>query len=184
MIDEYTGYTIDYAEETYFELTGKIRVGMGEVDTVSYPRTDIPKPERREPTRILRPMTREYWRQWSFNKTPPELRDRLFYAHKYRLLFQQAYRWAEKEGSYPNEDYHKLLDIAQFYEDRENAIERERDRLQKLEKERELEQWRNSPEGIAEREFWRASAERERRFCDTFGYFSETKYHLAQHHRG
>ena len=118
--DNYTGYTIDYAEEARNQLYGGYTDPRSHEEIREEIRADWNR-RANDPSEIERTKSRfygeieAYRKLWKSNDTPPEDRDRLFYAYRLEGFYETMQRIAEKSPCVPKEEYVKISEHLMRY---------------------------------------------------------------------
>ena len=66
---------------------------------------------------VINFLLRDFAKNWRKDNTPPESRNRLFYAERLASLFSCVERAASKAPEFPPEEYDRLYNTAAFYEE-------------------------------------------------------------------
>ena len=112
--DNYSGYKIDYAEETRYQLYGGYTDPRSHEEIREEIRADWLR-RSTDPHEIERTKSRfygeieAYRKLWKSNDTPPEDRDRLFYARRLEGFYATMERIAENSPCVSLDEYKKIL---------------------------------------------------------------------------
>ena len=114
--DEY--YTYDDAEETRFQMSHVPPDNRSpEERHADFVRLSTDPHEIERVKRLFNRTVNDYADLWRNDDTPPEKRNRLFYAQRLAAFFQTFARIAENSPAVPENEYKRLFHLQVFYEE-------------------------------------------------------------------